>query len=108
VIMEQETDVLSQAADWCQAGHRVALVTVVRTWPSSPRPAGSQLALRDDGHFVGSVSGGCAEGMVVEEAGKTLDDGTARTFEFGVTDEMARTFGLACGGRAEVYIEAID
>lgn len=101
-------DVLGEAARWSRAGHRVALVTVIRTWPSSPRRVGSQLVVRDDGHFLGSVSGGCAEGMVLEEARKTLGDGTARTFEFGVTDDLARQYGLACGGRAVVYIEAIE
>lgn len=103
-----EEDVLGEAARWRSDGRRVALVTVIRTWPSSPRRVGSQLAVRDDGHFLGSVSGGCAEGMVLEEARKTIDDGVARTFEFGVPDELARQYGLACGGRAAVYIEAIE
>ncbi|MDH5674447.1 MAG: XdhC family protein [Myxococcales bacterium] len=102
-----ERDVLEQAEQWSRDGHGVAIVTVVRTWPSSPRPVGSQLVVRDDGHFLGSISGGCAEGMVVAEAQKTLADGQTRSFEFGVTGEQARQFGLACGGRGMVYIEAV-
>ena len=61
-------DVLEQAAHWRAEGHGVALATVVRTWGSSPRPAGSQLAVNERGAFVGSVSGGCIEGAVIDEA----------------------------------------
>ena len=53
-----EVDVLALAARWRDEGHRVALATVVKTWGSSPRPAGSQLVVREDGTFEGSVSGG--------------------------------------------------
>ena len=58
-------EVLSKANDWINAGHKVALATVLKTWGSAPRRAGSQLAIRDDGHMIGSVSGGCVEGDVV-------------------------------------------
>ena len=51
-------EVLSKANDWINAGHKVALATVLKTWGSAPRRAGSQLAIRDDGHMIGSVSGG--------------------------------------------------
>src|SRR5579872_4802039 len=55
-------EALQSAASWLAAGHKVALGTVIRTWGSAPRPAGSQLVVRDDGAFRGSVSGGCVEG----------------------------------------------
>ena len=61
-------EVLSKANDWINAGHKVALATVLKTWGSAPRRAGSQLAIRDDGHMIGSVSGGCVEGDVVANA----------------------------------------
>ncbi len=64
----EETDVLERALAWQKAGRKVALATVIETWGSSPRPRGSVLAVRDDGHFEGSVSGGCVEGKVVEAA----------------------------------------
>jgi xanthine/CO dehydrogenase XdhC/CoxF family maturation factor len=63
--MSDHTDILQQAADWRSAGKGVALATVVKTWGSSPRPAGAKLAVADDGAFVGSVSGGCVEGAVI-------------------------------------------
>jgi xanthine/CO dehydrogenase XdhC/CoxF family maturation factor len=100
-------DVLETAAQWVQAGHKVALGTVVRTWGSAPRPAGSQLAVRDDGLFVGSVSGGCVEGAVIEGARAAMDDGEVRKLEFGVSDEQAWSVGLACGGRIEIFVEPV-
>jgi xanthine/CO dehydrogenase XdhC/CoxF family maturation factor len=100
-------DELMQAKAWRDAGHGVALATVVRTWGSSPRPAGSHLAVRDDSLFVGSVSGGCVEGKVVEAALESLNDGQPRTLEFGVSDEQAWEVGLACGGRVQIYVEPI-
>lgn len=100
-------DVLETAAQWLDEGHRVALGTVVKTWGSAPRPAGSQVAVRDDGAFTGSVSGGCVEGAVIAEAQTAIADGKVRTLEFGVSDEQAWAVGLACGGRIEIFVEPI-
>ena len=72
-------DVLKAAAQWIGEGRKVALGTVVKTWGSSPRPTGSQIAVRDDGAFVGSVSGGCVEGAVIAEARAAMEDGKTRT-----------------------------
>jgi xanthine/CO dehydrogenase XdhC/CoxF family maturation factor len=100
--------VLEQAAEWRAAGRRVALATVVSTWGSSPRPVGSQLAVADDRAFVGSVSGGCIEGAVVEEAMASLQEGKPRMLHFGVSDEMAWEVGLACGGKVDIYVEPVE
>lgn len=100
-------DELAQAAAWRDAGHKVAIATVVKTWGSSPRPAGSHLAIRDDMLFVGSVSGGCVEGKVVEEALDAMADGKSRMLEFGVSNEEAWEVGLACGGRVQVFVEPV-
>src|SRR5262249_60766507 len=91
-------DVLEQAAQWRAEGRTVALATVVRTWGSSPLPAGSQLAVSDDGAFVGSVSGGCIEGAGICEGIGTMGDGAPRLVEFGVTSEMAWGVRVGCGG----------
>jgi xanthine dehydrogenase accessory factor len=98
---------LQTAASWCAAGHKVALGTVIRTWGSAPRPAGSQIAVCDDGAFLGSVSGGCVEGAVIEAALESIADGKSRDLEFGVTDARAWEVGLACGGRIQIHIEAV-
>lgn len=106
--MGAEDDVLDIAAHWLDAGHRVAIGTVVKTWGSSPRPAGSSIAVRDDDAFAGSVSGGCVEGAVIEAAADVLRDGRVRKLEFGVSDETAWSLGLACGGQIEVFLEPVD
>ena len=101
-------DILETAAAWRDAGKGVALATVVTTWGSSPRPAGSQLAVDEAGTMVGSVSGGCIEGAVVTEAVQAIKDGEPRLLDFGVTDEQAWEVGLACGGKVQVYVERIE
>ncbi|AGI68796.1 XdhC/CoxI-like protein [Octadecabacter antarcticus 307] len=99
------------ALDWHLAGRGVVVATVVETWGSAPRPVGSQLVIRDDGHMEGSVSGGCVEGAVITEALDALEGGPdqkrARLMEFGVTNDEAFAVGLACGGRIKVLVEAI-
>jgi len=106
--MTAEVDnVLEQTAAWRQEGKGVALATVVTTWGSSPRPVGSQLAVEDSGKFVGSVSGGCIEGAVVEEALAVINDGETRLLDFGVTNEQAWEVGLACGGKVQVFVERV-
>lgn len=98
---------LEKAAGWLVQGHKVALGTVIKTWGSAPRPAGSQIAVREDGAFLGSVSGGCVEGAVIEAALGAIADGKNRELEFGVTDQEAWDVGLACGGRIRVFVEPI-
>ncbi|HEV2187847.1 MAG TPA: XdhC family protein [Stellaceae bacterium] len=106
--MSDHAEILEQAASWRHAGKGVALATVVKTWGSSPRPAGAQLAVADTGEFVGSVSGGCVEGAVIEEAQATIKDGKTRLLDFGVSDEQAWEVGLACGGKIEIFVEPIE
>jgi xanthine/CO dehydrogenase XdhC/CoxF family maturation factor len=97
-----------QIRQWLGLGRGVALATVVQTWGSSPRPAGSHLAVDSTGQFAGSVSGGCIEAAVVHEAQSVIRDGRPRRLKFGVTDEQAWDVGLACGGQVEVFIERIE
>ncbi|HVV87642.1 MAG TPA: XdhC family protein [Kofleriaceae bacterium] len=99
--------VLERAAAWRAQGLAVALATVVRTWGSSPRPAGSKLAVNERGEFVGSVSGGCIEGAVITEALEVMRGQPPRVLGFGVSDEAAWEVGLACGGKVEVLVEAV-
>ncbi len=103
-----EHDQIPEAAlGWIDAGKRAVLATVVETWGSAPRPAGSQLAISSEAELVGSVSGGCVEGAVVAEALDAVEDGECRVLEFGVSDDEAFAVGLACGGRIRVMVEPI-
>ena len=100
-------DVLEAAQAWCEDGHAVALAVVTATWGSSPRPAGAVLAVRGDGAFRGSVSGGCIEGAVIAEARAALGDGAPRRLGFDVSDERAWELGLPCGGRVAIFVAPI-
>ncbi len=103
-----DDDILVKAAQWREAGRGVAIATVTETWGSAPRPVGSHLVIDEEGHFLGSVSGGCVEGAVVTDALDVIADGKARTLEFGVADETAWQVGLSCGGRIKVFVERLD
>lgn len=95
------------ALDGIEAGRKVALATVVRTWGSAPRPLGAQLVVDGESNFQGSVSGGCVEGAVIFEALEAMEDGACRVLSFGVSDETAFEVGLACGGEIEVMVEPV-
>lgn len=107
-MLAREDDILSTAESWRRAGKGVAIATVVETWGSAPRPAGSHLVIAEDGAFLGSVSGGCVEGAVVSDALEVIESGLPKLMEFGVADETAWRVGLSCGGRIAVYVERVD
>jgi xanthine dehydrogenase accessory factor len=95
------------ALNWHRQGVGAALATVVETWGSAPRQAGSQLAISGAAEMVGSVSGGCVEGAVVTEALEAIADRRSRILTFGVSDETAFAAGLACGGTIKVLVEPV-
>jgi xanthine dehydrogenase accessory factor len=98
-------EVASEYREWRAAGDDVAIATVVETWGSSPRPLGSRMVVSRSGRMAGSVSNGCIEGAVFEEAQKVLAAGQAKLIEFGVADDVAFEVGLACGGHIEVLVQ---
>lgn len=98
-------DVLPELEAWRAEGRPLALATVVQTWGSAPRTAGSRMLVSADGRIAGSVSGGCVEAAVIESAQETLKSGAPRLLSFGVADETAWAVGLACGGTIEVFVE---
>jgi xanthine/CO dehydrogenase XdhC/CoxF family maturation factor len=108
VMNSAETlDPLLTAQNWREAGRDVAIATVIETWGSAPRPAGSHLVIDGEGNFEGSVSGGCVEGAVITEALDVIGSGEPRMLEFGVADETAWRVGLSCGGRIRVRVERL-
>lgn len=100
-------DVLEQAQEWQKRGEQVALATVTWTSGSTPRPVGAKMAVNARGQFVGSVSGGCVEGAVIDEAQNVLKSGAPKLISYGIADEQAWDVGLACGGSIKVFIEKI-
>ncbi|WP_037493272.1 XdhC family protein [Sneathiella glossodoripedis] len=101
-------DVIAHAIDWKSAGKKVAIATVIQTWGSAPRPVGSQLAIDESGNMTGSVSGGCVEGAVIQEALQIMDTNEHKILEFGVSDDQAWEVGLACGGKIRVLVERLN
>ena len=101
-----DQEVLQTAAEWLQQGHELALVTVLKTWGSAPRPPGSLLVMRRDGVLAGSVSGGCVEEDLLQRyVSRQLSDSTPLRLDYGVNREDSSRFGLPCGGRLELLIE---
>src|SRR3954454_13975379 len=97
-------DVLGTAAAWRAAGEQVAVATVTETWGSSPRPAGSQMAVTKSGRMAGSVSGGSIESAVPDAAMKTIETGAPQLLDFGVSIERAWEVALAWAGTVnEIY-----
>ena len=98
-------DVLDKLDQWRESNQDLAITTVVETWGSAPRPVGSKMVITMAGGIAGSVSAGCVEGAVIQEAQSVINSGIPRLIEFGVADETAWEVGLACGGKIKVFIE---
>jgi xanthine dehydrogenase accessory factor len=101
-------EVLDELKKWTDDGEDIAIATVVETWGSSPRPLGSKMLVTRSGKMAGSVSNGCIEGAVFEEAQKVLKSREPKIAAFGVSDDVAFGVGLACGGHIEVFIEPLN
>jgi xanthine dehydrogenase accessory factor len=103
-----DLDVLKRSAAWLDEGRPVLLVTVVKTWGSSPRPEGAMLAVRGDGLVVGSVSGGCIEDDIVDRTRRLgMKQTICEAVTYGVSADEARRFGLPCGGTIQLVLEPL-
>jgi xanthine dehydrogenase accessory factor len=104
-----DLEVLKTCQQWVDSDLRCELVTVIKTWGSSPRPEGATLAICEDGHVVGSVSGGCIEDDLIDRVRK---EGITRTVPeivtYGITADQAHRFGLPCGGTIQLAIEPLS
>ena len=101
-------EVLADIDRWRSEGKAVALATVVKVYGSAPRPLGAKMAVSAQGEMAGSVSGGCVEGAVVQEALAVLKTGQPKLVEYGIADELAISVGLACGGNIEIFVEPLN
>ena len=90
---------------WRSQAKQVAMATLIQIYGSAPQPLGARMAISSAGEMAGSVSGGCVEGAVVQEALEVLATGRPRLVEYGIADELAQSVGLACGGQIGVFIE---
>jgi xanthine dehydrogenase accessory factor len=99
-------EIVQELDRWRAAGDRIAVATVVATRRSAPRPIGSKLAVSEGGELAGSVSGGCVESEVVEAAREVLVGGEPRLLTFGISDDIALSVGLPCGGEIDVWVSS--
>jgi xanthine/CO dehydrogenase XdhC/CoxF family maturation factor len=100
-------EVLPDIQRWRGEGKQVAIATLIKAVGSSPRPLGSKLVISSEGEMAGSVSGGCIEGAVFEEAQEVLATGQPKRLHYGISDEQAWAVGLTCGGEIEVLLERL-
>jgi xanthine dehydrogenase accessory factor len=109
MLYSTDTEVLQTAVDWLNEGRCPALVTVAKTWGSSPRPAGALMLMATDGAFVGSVSGGCVEeDLVMRYQAGQLGNQFPTLIDYGIDRAQATRMGLPCGGRLELLVEQLD
>jgi len=100
-------DLISIIDTWRARGDGVVLATIVKTGGSTPRPIGAKMIVNSRGEFAGSVSGGCVEGAVIEEALRVIKSGKPKLLAYGIADETAWDVGLSCGGMIEVFVEIV-
>ena len=101
-------DVLDTIERWREEGQRVAVATVVEVENSAPRDPGASMAVNERGDVTGSVSGGCVESAVDEEAQDAIASGRPRLVTYGISDADAISVGLTCGGTIHVFVERLD
>jgi xanthine dehydrogenase accessory factor len=101
-------EILPEIERWQRAGEQVVVATVVATRRSAPRPVGTSLAVSESGQMCGSVSGGCVESDVFENAQEVLQSGESRLLHYGITDDEAWAVGLPCGGEIDVFLERVE
>jgi xanthine dehydrogenase accessory factor len=104
-----DLEVLKACAAWLDSGRRCQLVTVIKTWGSSPRPVGATLAVCEDGQVVGSVSGGCIEDdLIAKVRSNGIELSRPEVVSYGISADEAHRFGLPCGGTIELAIEPLS
>ncbi len=101
-------EILPEVERWREAGERVAVATVIATRRSAPRPVGASLAISQSGALCGSVSGGCVESDVFEQAQEVLATGEPKLLSYGISDDEAWSVGLPCGGEIDVFVERVE
>jgi xanthine dehydrogenase accessory factor len=101
-------DILDDITRWRGQGEKVVVATVIATRRSAPRPVGSSLAVSESGQMCGSVSGGCVESDVYENAREVMETGEPKLLSYGIADEEAWAVGLPCGGEIDVFVERVE
>lgn len=88
-------------------GERGALCTVVGVRGSAPRGVGARMLVHEDGRTQGSISGGCLEAEAFARAQEVMRGGQPQRFEYDLTRDVQAGEGMVCGGKVEVFVEAV-
>src|SRR5690349_4190291 len=100
-------ELLGDIESWRAKGERVCVATVIATRRSAPRPVGSSFAISEGGELAGSVSGGCVESEIFNEAQDVFKDGQPKLLSYGIADEQGWEIGVPCGGEIDVFLERL-
>jgi xanthine dehydrogenase accessory factor len=95
------------AAEWLSEGRRVAAGLLVGVEGSAPLDVGASMYVDDEGHVEGSITGGCVESAVAQEGLALLEGGAPRLVTYGISDDLAGTVGLMCGGTVHVFVHEL-
>lgn len=106
-MQSSDWEVLQRARDWLDQGYGAHLFTVIQTWGSAPRLPGAILVVREDGHLVGSVSGGCIEDDLADKARHQQLPKQAAILDYGIDQAEAQRFGIPCGGKLKIFAEPL-
>lgn len=101
-------EILPDLQNWISEGDDFALATVVRVVGSGPRVLGSMMGISGAGQVTGSVSGGCVEAAVIQEARQAMQRGRTRLLQYHISHDLAWEVGLSCGGSIEVLVEPLS
>ena len=101
-------EIFTYIKKWLEEGKDTALATVIQKQGSALRGVGSKMGVSSKMEMIGSISGGCVEGAVVQEALKVMKSGKISIVDYGISDDEAWSVGLACGGQVKILIQPIS
>ena len=103
-----ESAILKCAQNWLSSHPHILLFTVVNTWGTSPRPAGSIMVMNPTGEITGSVSGGCIEEELIKRRDEFFTLSKPTIVDYGIKTDLAAKVSLPCGGCIELVIEKLN
>lgn len=91
-----------------EQGESVVLATILASYGSTPRTAGSKMIIRRDGSIMGTIGGGLVEAMVIKQAARVMEERKALVREFNLDSKSAGQMDMICGGHLKVLLDYLD
>ena len=107
--MKELQDIITTYNKLKKSGGTIALATVVKVAGSTYRRPGARMLMSSKGETVGSLSGGCLEGDVFEQAQEVMNSKKSRLVSYDTTSEADILWGLGmgCQGIVDIFIEPL-